>query len=115
MKSLWDATWTLEEAGALVAYLDAPLKAAGFAVGIGGSVIAKGRSDHDVDLIIFPMTTAKPHEPELARAVLRRLGLHLVIDRERVVKGWRSIGSRDEKHVEIWERNKKRIDVFYLR
>lgn len=49
--------WTFEEAQDLVRALQAFLRPVGWCVGMAGSVLYSGRSEKDLDLILFPRNT----------------------------------------------------------
>ena len=46
--------WTLEEGIEFVRELDKALKGTGWEVSLGGSVLKKGKSSKDLDVILFP-------------------------------------------------------------
>lgn len=87
---------------------------AGYFIGIAGSVFTKGKSTKDLDLILSPLTTAIDTRDN-ARLVLVAHGWKPYVSRETVTKMWRRRGSLDEKHVEVWLHDARRIDVFFLR
>lgn len=103
--------WTLEEAQALLLRLRRRLP--GYALGLTGSVLVKGSSKHDLDLIIYPRTTAKQNI-ERVRSALVRAGLRLRLNHHFVKLMWKRQGSNDTKRVEVWEYEGKRIDIFFL-
>lgn len=108
--------WKLSEALDLVAELTVPLKEAGYGVGVCGSVLVKGYSTHDLDLVVFPLNTSKLSVPGTSREdALRRVGMALRHGQAVVQARWRKLGSTDEKHVEVWSYQGKRVDVFFLR
>jgi hypothetical protein len=110
----YDAEWDIEKARELVEPLIKDMWAAGFFIGIVGSVFTKGKSTKDLDLILAPLTTAKV-DLDAAKAVLTAHGWTLYVDRETVTAKWRQVGSLDEKHVEVWLHNERRIDIFFLK
>lgn len=110
--------WTLQQAQELCAQLEPELRQAGFGIALGGSVLHKGQSFHDLDLILFPMQKLTlelfPNEKAKARDVLLRLGAMLQVHTDTVHEHWRKKGSNDIKQVEIWRYQNKRIDIFFL-
>lgn len=110
MKKLWE----LDEALALVRSLQEELLPVGWAVGLTGSVLFKGYSDKDLDLIFYPRTTAKVDVPELFQ-VLERMGFKAWLTVEQIHKIWRQIGSADQKNVSSWKYGRRRVDVFILK
>jgi hypothetical protein len=111
----FDGKWVLEEALGLVRSLVEPLKEAGFAIALTGSVLNKGESLHDLDIIIYPLQSTAKTDFENARGILINAGLRCHINAGTVRSVWRKKGSLDEKEVEVWQLNKRRVDVFFLK
>jgi len=109
-----DGPWSLPEALQLVRELVEPLRSVGYALGLTGSVLTKGESTHDLDLVLYPLSSAK-EDPTALRAALEAHGLKLHVPKERVQKTWRRLGSQDEKHVEVWLYQDRRVDLFFLK
>jgi hypothetical protein len=105
--------WTLEEAQEFCASLQKSIT--GFGIGLTGSVLKKKESSKDLDIIVFPLSSVTNNDLEELRNQFSKFGMVLSFTREQVTKFWRDAGSLDEKHVEVWMYNRKRIDVFYLR
>jgi hypothetical protein len=111
----FDCPWALEEAVALIQVISPGLMSQGFAVGLTGSVLTKGSSQHDLDIIIYPMrSTIRTHWEE-ARLALMGAGFSCLIPADEVRRAWSRKGSDDQKNVEVWLFNKRRVDVFFLR
>lgn len=110
--------WTLEQVRPLIAELDLHLRTVGWFVGLTGSVLHKGESFNDLDLTLTPMTTVAPELQEalkvLARTNLHSFGFKFLVDVETVHKHWRLKGSLDTKHVEVWQYQGKKVDIFFL-
>lgn len=91
------------------------LRTVGYDVALGGSVLTRGASAHDLDLVVFPLRTSTQNRSALL-VTLERFGMHRQHSVEVVHARWRALGSRDEKHVEVWvDWAGRRIDLFFLR
>ncbi len=98
-----------------MALLIAHLKTIGYHAGLTGSVIMRGRSKKDIDVIIYPLDTSKTVTYEALHDHLVLFGLKKIYNRETVQKRWRALGSKDTKHVEVWANaTHQRIDFFFL-
>ena len=106
--------WRFDLAAQFVSALEKGLRDVGWHVGIAGSVLHMGESKHDLDIVVFPRSTEKM-DFDAARKVFEGYGMKPMYSREEVVAGWRSKGSKDDKHVEVWKWHHYRIDVFFLR
>lgn len=87
-------------------------------VALAGSVLMKGESKKDLDLILFPYTSVGYNVGKLKND-LACIGMKCVFDRAFVTEMWRKQGSDDSKHVEVWtfavgEWAGKRVDFFFL-
>lgn len=104
--------WTLSDALELCGVIEKVISKIGFHVGLRGGVLMRGKSDHDLDLIIYP------HDSTVCRAKLLYDELRVMgLDRQKTVAechaGWRLRGSSDKKNVEIWTTGERVIDIFY--
>lgn len=106
--------WILEDALVFVRKLEKHLALAGYHVAMAGSVLEKGHSHNDLDLVVFPHTTGKM-DTYVLRAALDLAGLSPVASRATVAAAWERQKSFDTKHVEVWTYNSKRVDLFFLR
>lgn len=104
----------MSEATELVSALAGPLAEAGYGLGMCGSVLKNGHSNHDLDLVVFPLRTDRGIL-SVAKSALRKNGVDPLYDRSVVTSRWRKLGSGDEKHVEVWEYKGKRVDIFFLK
>ena len=108
--------WDLPRAFALVSDLQPDLLEAGWSAGITGSVLYKNISYNDLDLILYPLSTAdRKATKKAARAVLTKHGLVPHTSVQKVRAHWRKTGSKDTKHVEVWMLERRRVDVFMLK
>ena len=110
--------WTLTTALEFIVRLETHLRPIGYACGLTGSVLTKGGSSHDLDVIIYPLSTATSGSRSYygATFALQDMNLEQVFDRAFVQAQWRKKGSLDTKHVEVWRDQKnRRIDFFFLR
>lgn len=105
--------WTLEEGLEVVRWFAPILANCGFGIGLTGSVLTKGTSNKDLDIIVYPLCTDKAEKFD-AKIALVAGGAECKYGRSTVAEAWRKKGSTDNKHVEIWTYNGRRIDVFFL-
>ncbi len=107
--------WDLVEAVSFIRKLALPLERQGWGVALAGSVLKKGFSRHDLDVVVFPRST-EDVDVDLVYAVLKQAGMARKYDVETVHAAWRRKGSLDTKHVEVWETAMlERVDIFFLR
>lgn len=104
--------WTIDTAMVLIRIIAAELKPRYF-VGITGSVLMNGCSAGDLDLIVYPASSAE-QDQGFVREVLSKSGLVQRYSVEEVHAAWRRRGSLDTKHVEVWEYNGRKVDFFFL-
>lgn len=105
--------WTLEEGLEVVRWFAPILADCGFGIGLTGSVLTKGTSNKDLDIIVYPLCTDSVVIAE-AKIALVLCGAERKYGRSTVTDAWRKKGSTDNKHVEIWTYKGRRIDVFFL-
>ena len=105
-------TWRLDDALMLVRLLAAKLQPR-YYPGLTGSVLFKGQSDNDLDIIIFPGSSVD-QDKDFVTGVLTQMGLRRLHPKDVVHAKWRQGGSKDEKHVEVWAYEGKKVDVFFL-
>lgn len=102
------------EAQELFLAITKPLRDAGFIPALTGSVLTYGKSDNDLDIVIYPEIRGKGNVADVKR-VLQENGLKLSWDRTIVTQKWRNHGSADTKWVEVWRtQSKKKVDIFFL-
>lgn len=104
--------WDLEDALKFVRMLKEELEAVGCGVGLTGSVLFRGHSYSDLDVLLYPLQGTL--DAGAVTAELSRVGCVLRADRARVTAIWRRKGSTDTKHVETWSYYSKRVDFFFL-
>lgn len=102
--------WTFDQAIDLVRQLELKLKREynHYHVALGGSVLHKGLSNKDLDIIIYPHKTTH-QDIKWMKSALRQFGLVEISDRGAV----HTIYS-DGKDVIQYEYQNKRIDIFFL-
>lgn len=105
--------WELPDALDLFRKLKTELHEAGWGAALGGSILLTGFSKNDIDIIIFPLSTSMVDHQEF-RDALTSQGLTQVWRRDEIAKFWQRQGSTDTKHVEVWEYEGKRVDIFVL-
>lgn len=109
-----DNMWTLLSARMFITSIEEAVQAVGYHIGLTGSVLNRGESSHDLDLIFYPASTVRQDVDEL-ESVLKKAGLEKRFDKAFIQKVWRKKGSQDTKHVESWlDIHKRRIDIFLL-
>ena len=105
--------WTLEEALELIRGLEPNLSKCGYHVALCGGVLQQGRSEHDLDVLVYPHNSTNNIDIAQLRLCLRDLGWKLRMRAEYLVELWIEKGSNDRKHVDIWATpDRKRVDVF---
>lgn len=109
--------WLFEESLPLLRALEKDLAAVGWHLALAGSVLFKGESSKDLDVILYPHNTSTTGilDQERARDVLREHGFKLFRTQEEISAYWKALGSTDEKHVEAWGSKGARLDVFFMR
>lgn len=107
--------WTFPEGLAFVVGTLYPVaRGVGYEVSLAGSVLKKGHSFKDLDVVVFPWTTDNHDLGRFTREVQSKLGMRCIRDRVNVQARWRVLGSKDTKHVEIWDFWGKRVDLLFL-
>ena len=100
--------WTLESALPVLRVLEAVAAKEGFHVALSGSVLYRGYSAKDLDVVVYP------HNVNLYRAE----------DRARLLQSFQTAGFSDpyevspnyvDKDVVVVKNDGKRIDLFFLR
>lgn len=103
--------WTLEAGLALVRTLEKAL-APNYHAALGGGVLHRGESNHDLDIIILPHHANHLDVKEI-HEVLRK-HLRLVVPRDKILEDWRKRGITDMKYVEVWAEGWRRVDIIIL-
>ncbi len=108
--------WTMETALEVVREIEKDLTDTGWHCGLTGSVLYKGASEHDLDLILYPRDKSNEQPRDLVRNALMFQSFYLVRTDKAVQRHWRTIGSNDTKSVEVYfqAKTKRRVDVFFL-
>jgi hypothetical protein len=113
-------TWRLdEETLAFVRSIEVALRPVRWHVALGGSVLHKGESVKDLDLIVFPRKRGpdRPAEFKIGRLhwALTSVGMTQRRTREWMQRNWNRRGIFDEKWVEVWLcPHGRRIDLLVL-
>jgi hypothetical protein len=92
--------WTLPEGRRLIQRLERHLRPHYFSA-LAGSVLYRGRSAKDLDVVILPMHAGRCVLAEIYTG-LTAAGLEQRVSAARVQRHWRSKGITDTKHVEVW-------------
>ena len=106
--------WTLSELLDFLTTIRPHIRRAGFELGVTGSVLFEGKSDHDGDVVIYP-SDASSFDLCVLYSALEQLGLNLEFSHAEILKLWRGQKSNDIKHVEVWSYKGKRLDLFIFR
>ncbi len=108
--------WILEDGLVFVRMLVPLVTEAGCSIALGGSVLKRGSSDKDIDIILHPLVSNRGsfEWKDKAKKALETGGLKLMHSVEVVHAKWRKQGSIDEKHVEVWVYEGRRVDVFFM-
>lgn len=109
-----EVMWScLMDALVLVRKLQPAFNGCGWHIALGGGLLNKGFSDHDLDLVVYPHNSNATDIDKL-RAMLRAIGWSLFADVERIQAHWRKKGGTDKKHVEVWKTpDDKRVDLIF--
>ncbi len=107
-------TWTLAQAQELIRTLDKYAAETGWHFALAGGVLRNGSSNHDLDLIAYPRTSTDSSREKL-RQLLEDCNMWLRMDVKEMHGHWKAKGSKDRKHVEVWQTyDGKRVDLFIL-
>ena len=111
--------WEQDLAIELFRDLEPMLALVGWHAALGGSVMLKGRSAKDLDVVVYPHRRGlrRPSRKQLAwlHDACTKAGMHQIRTAARLKRmpQWRESG--DQKHVEIWSaRGGRRVDLFVL-
>lgn len=110
--------WTLRSALSFYQVFAPAVEACGYGSAIAGSIATKGISTKDLDLVLFPLTTANVPSKDKLMLALNKLEMRRVMNHFQVQEMWRRGGSQDRKCVEVWrvwwEEKHRRVDIFFL-
>lgn len=107
-------SWDLEGGLEFIRQIAPGLLNAGWGIGLTGSVLLRGESNNDLDLIVYPQNDGQVDRDKLHQA-LSDAGLRQRHDVDVVHRAWRRRQSTDCKHVEVWETPLgNRFDLFVL-
>lgn len=106
--------WTFEDVRPLLKMLNDSAEETGWHFALAGGVLNEGHSAHDLDIIAYPRTSTKSDRKQL-RYLLNRLHWTLRMPVQELHKHWKAKGSKDRKHVEVWQTGTgRRVDLFIL-
>lgn len=112
-----DLSWTLEDGLAVLRSLEGLLSTVGFHVALAGSVMRCGRSEKDLDVIVYPHRAPCRDFSPVATA-LEQMGFTRVRTASEMRKYWSEknlLLTYDHKHVEVWlDNDGRRIDFICL-
>lgn len=107
--------WTRSAAIRFAARVERALAPLKFHVGIVGSVLHRGRSSKDLDLIVYPhdLSTATWNDDDI-KVYMYRAKLVRRLSARMLLQYWAAKSSSDTKYVDVWERpGGQRVDVFW--
>lgn len=109
------SNWTWGDCQVFVKELRLVALGAGYAVALAGSVLYRGESKKDLDIVLFPLG-GTDRDLDRLKAALKSYGMVLELAEAEVKAQWlRDYDSRDTKHVEIWKApDGRRVDLFFL-
>lgn len=106
--------WTLVEGRKLARMLERELAPLGWHVGLTGSVLMKGSSCKDIDLLVYPHKTFDRVMVRVFKK-LKSLGWTRRKTTAMMWSYWRKKGSPDSKFVEVYEtKDGRRVDLIYV-
>lgn len=110
-----EPVWTLDEAIKFCRDLRAAVMPIGFSVGLTGGCLYRGHSFKDIDVILYPLKKPSAFDVGSLREALSRSG-HLTckLNRTQMKDNWHYKGVADDKWVEVWDFNGKRVDFFFM-
>jgi hypothetical protein len=108
------AVWTLAEALEFLRLVQGLVEPLGYHSGILGSVILRGQSENDLDVVLYPHRKSARDDRDRVRVVFEGSGMKMIADAVDVRRAWRKKGSDDTKYVEKWSYQCKTVDIFFL-
>ena len=100
--------WSLAEAMSFAKSLHEFVFPLGFGIALTGSVLTKGFSEKDIDLVVYPLKKISSDYKGLLEN-LPKFGLTYI----RLPN--KNLGYQDDgKNVQVWEYDNKRVDLFFL-
>ena len=105
--------WTLAQAFNVCREIEHVIAPVGFHVGLRGSLLLNGESNNDLDLVIYPHDSTIVCLDSVHDA-LYSIGAVQLKTKEQVHANWRAKGSADEKHVEIWGYDRRKVDILFV-
>jgi hypothetical protein len=103
--------WTLEEGIKTTQWLEERLSKIGFHCALTGGVLFKGKSEKDLDVVVYPHDRGGKSQPTRHEA-WEKIREVLPPERSNICGGLSQI--RDKKDVRFIECKGKRIDFFFL-
>jgi hypothetical protein len=103
----------LDDAIDMIRNIEDVLVPVGYHVGLRGSVLLKGESENDLDIIVYPHDSTNA-DPRARIAALERLGMRRTRSIWESWLHWGNKGSRDGKMIEIWDWNGIVVDVLIV-
>lgn len=105
--------WTIDDAIQFCRSLEKVITPVGFHVGLRGGVLIRGKSDRDLDLVIYPRDSSDVRLDRLHDR-LRAFGMKQVESTAQVHSRWQARGTTDRKAIEIWEIGGRKVDLLIV-
>jgi hypothetical protein len=111
---LTSTAWTLETAITWLRKAEVTLRDVGWHVALAGGVLFHGKSEHDLDIVVFPHNNWN-FDLEDVHVSLLRLNMTQTHTPAQMHDHWAAKGSTDRKDVEVWRlKDGRRVDVILL-
>jgi hypothetical protein len=110
-----EPVWTIGEALTFCKELREDVLPIGFSVGLTGGCLYRGHSFKDIDVILYPLKKPSAFDVHSLRDALLSSGkLKCKFNRTQMKDNWRYKGVADDKWVEVWDFNGRRVDFFFM-
>ncbi len=104
--------WTLDSALYFIRYLYSHIPNNTWHLALGGGVLLRGESNHDLDIVVLPHNTTIEADFSALTTALEKVGFFCKEPVDVKHKKWAEKGITDRKYVSSWEDAAgKRIDI----
>lgn len=84
-------------------------------VALAGGVMKRGRSAHDLDVIVYPRNSENGLSLLRLHKVMKQIGCISHATTDMIRADWKRRGITDRKHVEVWRYRGRRVDLIVVR